>query len=137
MATMTATPFVSRSSHVNCHGSETKANLAQIGLRGQSMTHTGLRSGNMVDRLQMRNQPKELARKAARKVYATENDRPSGKIICGQGMTLVFIATEVAPWSKTGGLGDVLGGLPPAMAVIKAFPYKDFFFFFTFPVWIL
>ncbi|GFP95836.1 granule-bound starch synthase 1 chloroplastic/amyloplastic [Phtheirospermum japonicum] len=40
----------------------------------------------------------------------------TGKIICGTGMNLVFVSTEVGPWSKTGGLGDVLGGLPPAMA---------------------
>lgn len=33
------------------------------------------------------------------------------------GMNLVFVGAEMAPWSKTGGLGDVLGGLPPAMAV--------------------
>ncbi|THU63785.1 hypothetical protein C4D60_Mb01t19500 [Musa balbisiana] len=33
-----------------------------------------------------------------------------------QIMNLVFVGAEVAPWSKTGGLGDVLGGLPPAMA---------------------
>ncbi|CAN1831257.1 Granule-bound starch synthase 1, chloroplastic/amyloplastic [Linum perenne] len=31
-------------------------------------------------------------------------------------MRLVFVGAEVAPWSKTGGLGDVLGGLPVAMA---------------------
>lgn len=32
-------------------------------------------------------------------------------------MNLIFVGAEVGPWSKTGGLGDVLGGLPPAMAV--------------------
>lgn len=40
-----------------------------------------------------------------------------GVIRCGTGMSLIFVASEVGPWSKTGGLGDVLGGLPPAMAV--------------------
>nr|ACJ86355.1 granule-bound starch synthase I [Oryza sativa] len=34
----------------------------------------------------------------------------------GAGMNVVFVGAEMAPWSKTGGLGDVLGGLPPAMA---------------------
>eukprot|EP00210_Caulerpa_lentillifera_P002450 g2348.t1 len=28
------------------------------------------------------------------------------------GLNLVFISAEVTPWSKTGGLGDVVGGLP-------------------------
>ena len=31
-------------------------------------------------------------------------------------MKIVFISTEVAPWSKTGGLGDVVGTLPVELA---------------------
>ncbi|KAF6152419.1 hypothetical protein GIB67_038042 [Kingdonia uniflora] len=37
-------------------------------------------------------------------------------------MNLVFVGAEIGPWSKTGGLGDVLGGLPPAMAVALEAP---------------
>jgi granule-bound starch synthase len=115
MATVTASHVVSNSSNVSSHGSETKASLGQIGLRSQSMTHSGLRSLNMTDKLQMRTQA--FARKSVKKAYATWN-HTSGKIVCLQGgMTVVFVGIEVAPWSKTGGLGDVIGGLPPEMAV--------------------
>lgn len=31
-------------------------------------------------------------------------------------LKIVFVSAEVAPWSKTGGLGDVAGGLPIALA---------------------
>ncbi|XP_040989257.1 granule-bound starch synthase 1, chloroplastic/amyloplastic isoform X2 [Juglans microcarpa x Juglans regia] len=119
MATVTASHFVSRTSHASSHGSsgsETKANLAQMGLRSQAMTHNGLRSLNKLDMLQMRTNAKAIAGQAKSRVGNTQNDRPAGKIICEQGMNLVFVGAEVGPWSKTGGLGDVLGGLPPAMA---------------------
>jgi NAD(P)H-hydrate repair Nnr-like enzyme with NAD(P)H-hydrate dehydratase domain len=29
---------------------------------------------------------------------------------------VVFVTTEVAPWSKVGGLGDVMAALPAALA---------------------
>ncbi|KAJ8764944.1 hypothetical protein K2173_010409 [Erythroxylum novogranatense] len=111
MTTTTTTYFVSRG-----HASETKTDLIQIGLRSQRVTYSGLRSSNMVDVLQMNSSAKALARKTTKKAYEIETNMPSGKIICGQGMNLVFVGAEVGPWSKTGGLGDVLGGLPPAMA---------------------
>ncbi|XP_057969694.1 granule-bound starch synthase 1, chloroplastic/amyloplastic [Malania oleifera] len=120
MATLAAVQFVSRTSHVNCQGtlgSESKAtNLAQIGLRNQSTTHNGLRSLNKVDLLRMRTSAKANARQEKSKGDKTETEMPSRAIICGHGMNLVFMGAEVGPWSKTGGLGDVLGGLPPAMA---------------------
>ena len=34
----------------------------------------------------------------------------------GPPLSLVFVSAEVAPWSKTGGLGDVCGSLPVALA---------------------
>ncbi|XP_043687732.1 granule-bound starch synthase 1, chloroplastic/amyloplastic-like [Telopea speciosissima] len=119
MATVTASQFVSRSSHLNSGGAsgpQTKATWAQIGLRNQTVTHNGLRSLNKVDMIQMRTNAKANTKHARKKGFKTENDGRFGTIVCGKGMNLIFVGAEVGPWSKTGGLGDVLGGLPPAMA---------------------
>ncbi|KAL4651231.1 hypothetical protein ACB092_01G144400 [Castanea dentata] len=115
MATVTTSHFVS-SSHINCHGTSGSESKVNFGLRSQAMTHNGLRLLNKLDILKMRTQTKAIARPARSTVSKTEKDRPNGKIVCEQGMNLVFVGAEIGPWSKTGGLGDVLGGLPPAMA---------------------
>lgn len=79
------------------------------------MSHNGLRSLNNLDMLRIKS-ANAVARQAVRKVEDPRNDRNVGQIVCGHGMSVVFVSAEVGPWSKTGGLGDVLGGLPPAMA---------------------
>jgi len=43
--------------------------------------------------------------------------KEAGPPLAGDNVTnLVFVASECAPWSKTGGLGDVVGALPKSMA---------------------
>ncbi|KAK6948024.1 Glycosyl transferase, family 1, partial [Dillenia turbinata] len=112
MATISASHLVSRASS-SSNVSELKGPLPQVGLRNQTMTHAGLRALNKLDMLRLKNTTaKAIAKQASRK----NNNLPSGTITCGHGMKLIFVAAEVGPWSKTGGLGDVLGGLPPAMA---------------------
>lgn len=118
MATVTASNFLPRSSDGNCGATcriEKKATLTKLRPRIQILAHNGLRALNSVDELHQRTTIK-VTRKGSRKGFKNENPRPWGGIICGCGMSLIFVGTEVGPWSKTGGLGDVLGGLPPAMS---------------------
>lgn len=118
MATVTASRLVS---HIHGGATSTDYSKAYLVPRSHPVTHNGLRSVNKVDMLQMKKTNVKV--RATQSVKKTENDTTSGRIVCGTGMNLVFVAAEVGPWSKTGGLGDVLGGLPPAMAVsIVLFP---------------
>ncbi|KAF3608848.1 hypothetical protein DY000_02048759 [Brassica cretica] len=119
MASVTASHFVSlvNNNHGGASGSEANANLSQINFKCQSTTHCGLRSFNMVDRLQRRCQAKSVSAKSSKGLQQNApKAKRVGKIVCEKGMSMIFIGAEVGPWSKTGGLGDVLGGLPPALA---------------------
>ncbi|CAL5400830.1 unnamed protein product [Camellia sinensis] len=122
MASVTASNLVSRSKSINCGstgGIEPKAKVERIGglLRNKiQTTYNGLRCLKNVDELNIM-MPKsiKLAIRIARGKRLIRG-RPLGIIVCGSGMNVIFVGSEVGPWSKTGGLGDVLGGLPPAMA---------------------
>lgn len=109
MATVTASSCAN-GTHVNygvSSGPEPKTTFQNMGFGKQAPTHNGLRALNMVTAKSI----------AMRKPFNARSSKRSGTIVCGRGMNLIFVGTEVGPWSKTGGLGDVLGGLPPAMAV--------------------
>ncbi|XP_059456997.1 granule-bound starch synthase 1, chloroplastic/amyloplastic-like [Corylus avellana] len=113
MATVAAASnFASTSSLVNygvTSGAESKAKLGRM--FKCTTAHEGLRPLNQVDELRVK-----IWQARSYKTFKSRYARSSGIIVCGSGMNLVFVGTEVGPWSKTGGLGDVLGGLPPAMA---------------------
>lgn len=103
MATASRWNFVTRSSGAN-NGVAISVNRREVKASGLSVgkrQHEGVRVVYN-------------ARVIGERNGDSRNGNSRKVIICG--MNLVFVGAEVGPWSKTGGLGDVLGGLPPAMA---------------------
>ncbi|GAB2274237.1 hypothetical protein Dimus_009004 [Dionaea muscipula] len=105
------------SAHAKSPTRECTANLSRVDLRNQLVTPNGLRSSK-VDMLSIKSSATPMGTLVMMKASRTEDGWPSSTTVGGKGMNLVFVGAEVGPWSKTGGLGDVLGGLPPALAAL-------------------
>ncbi|CAA6655880.1 unnamed protein product [Spirodela intermedia] len=105
MASVTVSNIVSRSAHGACDVEpRTSGNRKALCLRSQSTTFHGLRSLNKVDSFQKPKNGKASFTQAPNKGVRSGKSKHSGAIVCG--MNIVFVSTEVAPWSKTGKNGN-------------------------------
>lgn len=92
---------------------DASSSMFRPGVQGLRGSRASSPAATLSVRTSARAAPRQQHRRAQR------GARFPSLVVCatGAGMNVVFVGAEMAPWSKTGGLGDVLGGLPPAMAV--------------------
>lgn len=105
----------------SCVYRDLESKATQLGslscIRNQtSSAYQGLRSLKNLGK----NQTRVSLRTSSVRKYSYAKKSSSSAVVCESEteMRVVFVGTEVAPWSKTGGLGEVLGSLPSALAVI-------------------
>ncbi|GAB2209904.1 hypothetical protein Droror1_Dr00027131, partial [Drosera rotundifolia] len=113
MAAVLTSHMVLSSAHAKC-----PTRVCKTDSKNRIATPDGLGSLKTVGMLRMKSSPVPVGRLVITKASGTEGGLPSSITSSGKGMNLVFVGAEVGPWSKTGGLGDVLGGLPPALAAL-------------------
>uniref|UniRef100_A0A0D9WED4 Starch synthase, chloroplastic/amyloplastic n=1 Tax=Leersia perrieri TaxID=77586 RepID=A0A0D9WED4_9ORYZ len=70
------------------------------------------------DTMCVQNNTQLTKRRATNDDLRSKSRRSHTPIVCSTGMPILFATTEVDPWCTTGGLGVVLGGLPPALAAM-------------------
>ncbi|CAN6466289.1 unnamed protein product [Victoria cruziana] len=123
MATLGAAKLISGASHFNCIAaceSEAVPSAKHVAVYGRPQlnrhrlrSYNGLRSFNAAN---SQTDASAIQSHVSRTACTQEKGRCGNVIQCSGGMRLVFVSAEAASWSQTGGIGDILGGLPPAMA---------------------
>jgi Starch synthase catalytic domain len=120
MATLTASKFLSKCTYTKPEYEPRFFATTQI------VACPALKLNNSVDSLQVRTCAVSPTAKNPKQSACDDNFEKIMHTL--RGMKIIFVSAEMAPWSKTGGLGDVLGGLPPALVVIFSDSTSDLLF---------